>query len=114
MFYSHQYCIQNFPDEAAEEHVCHVKMRKNVHSVKIKQRNTPEGVAKICGIWLLAQDGSECAKIDLCENLGTWRVQNLKKDEQIVGLYNYVHSSYDDEESDFDFQGLQKEHSSLQ
>jgi len=59
--------------------VQYVKMRKNVHTVKIKQRNSPEGVAKICGIWLLASDGTNCAKIDLCEGLGSWRVQTLQK-----------------------------------
>ena len=99
MFNSYQYCIQNHNIDQEVE-VCHVKMRKNVHTVKIKQRNTPEGIAKICGLWLLAQDESECAKIDLCEGLGTWRVQTLAKDEQIVGLHHYVQTD-DDEESEF-------------
>jgi len=70
--------------------VQYVKMRKNVHTIKIKQRNTPEGVAKICGIWLLASDGTDCARIDLCEGLGSWRAQTLEKEEQIIGLQNYV------------------------
>ena len=99
MFDSYQYSIRNYSDDQ-EVDVCNVKMRKNVHTVKIKQRNTPEGVAKICGLWLLAQDESDCAKIDLCEGLGTWRVQTLAKDEQIVGLHHYVHS-YEDENSDY-------------
>lgn len=99
MFDSYQYCIQNYSDEQ-EVDVCNVKMRKNVHTIKIKQRNTPEGIAQICGLWLLAQDESECAKIDLCEGLGTWRVQTLAKDEQIIGLHHYVHPN-EHEESEF-------------
>ena len=96
MFDSYQYCIRNYSDDQ-EVDVCHVKMRKNVQTVKIKQRNTPEGIAKICGLWLLAQDGSECAKIDLCEGLGTWRVQTLARDEQIIGLHHYVHPDQDED-----------------
>ena len=74
-------------------------MRKNIHTVKIKQRNTPEGVAKICGLWLIASDNSDCAKIDLCEGLGTWRVQTLEVDEQIIGIHSYVNNGASEEDS---------------
>ena len=60
-----------------------------MHTVKIKQRNTLEGVAKICGLWLIDAEGMDCAKIDLCEGLGTWRIQTLDKNEQIIGLHHY-------------------------
>ena len=82
-----------------QEEVELVKMRKNIHTVKIKQRNTPEGVAKICGLWLLAADNSDCAKIDLCEGLGTWRVQTLEVDEQIIGLHSCIKFDAPEEDS---------------
>lgn len=44
----------------------------------------------ICGLWLLADDNSELAKIDLAPNLGQWRVQKLEEDEFVVGLHTYV------------------------
>ena len=57
-FESYQVCTKNTEDQVVipedEMDSCHVKMRKNVHTIKIKQRNTPEGVTKICGLWLLA------------------------------------------------------------
>ena len=55
-----------------------------------------EGIAKICGLQLLAEDGSDLAKIDLCEGLGTWRTQTLQKDEYIIGYHYYIQS--DEEE----------------
>lgn len=90
-FESYRYDVRNNSENSITNmEVCHVKMRKNVQTIKIKQRNTPEGVAKICGIWLVAADGTDCAKIDLCEELGSWRVQSLSKEEQIVGLHHYL------------------------
>ena len=77
-----------------------IKMRKNVSIVKIKQRNTPEGVAKICGLWLVASDNTDCVKIDLCEGLGTWRIQTLHKDEQIIGLHHYLETTNNDSDVD--------------
>ena len=67
--------------------------------MKIKQRNTPEGVAKICGFWLLGVDGSDCVKVDLCEGHGTWRVQILEDKEQIVGLHHYIAEADVEDES---------------
>lgn len=44
----------------------------------------------ICGIWLIADNGSDAAKIDLCPGLGQWRAETLAKDERIIGLHSYV------------------------
>lgn len=70
--------------------VCHVKIQKGIRTVKIKQRNTPEGVSKICGLWFLAEDGSDLAKIDLCEGLGQWRVQCLDPMEKVIGFHYFL------------------------
>ena len=53
-----------------DKYICQVMLRKPTKYIKIKQRNTLEGVSKICGLWLVAKDGSDNAKIDLCEGKG--------------------------------------------
>jgi len=86
-------CFEPFyiaSSEGSRKRTCPVKLRKDVNLIKIKQRNTVEGVSKICGLWLIAADGTELAKIDLCEGQGTWRVQTLHKDEYIIGFHYYV------------------------
>ena len=78
--------------EATNEHedaVCNIKIQKSIRTVKIKQRNTPEGVSKICGLHFQAEDGTDLAKIDLCEGLGTWRVQTIEPNEKIIGFHYY-------------------------
>lgn len=74
-----------------------MNQKKPTRVVKIKQRNTPEGVSKICGLQFLAEDGTEMAKIDLCEGLGQWRVQKLEKHEYIIGHRVFTPSEDDDE-----------------
>ena len=44
----------------------------------------------ICGLHLIASDGCDAVKIDLCPGLGQWRVQTLDKDEFIIGLHSYI------------------------
>ena len=76
---------------------CPVVGKLKTQTVKIKQRNTPEGVSMICGLWLLDTEGNDKLKIDLSPGLGSWRVQMLGHDEYIVGYHYYVMG--DDEES---------------
>jgi len=78
-------------------------MRKPIRKVRIKQRNTPEGISKICGIWFQDEDDFDLAKIDLCEGGGQWRVQTLAKFEHIIGFHYYVNADDEHEsESYFD------------
>jgi len=77
--------------------VCHVKQRHPIRTVKIKQRNNPQGISMICGLWLIGEKGYEVAKIDLSPGLGQWRVQPLNKHEHIIGLHSYVQA---DDEND--------------
>ena len=44
----------------------------------------------ICGLWLIMKNGADAAKIDLCPGLGQWRIQNLGKDEAIIGMHSYL------------------------
>ncbi len=44
----------------------------------------------ICGLWLIASNGADAAKIDLCPGMGQWRIQNLHKHEYIIGMHSYV------------------------
>ena len=97
-----QFSNQNFPspelkayDNLGEKLICSVKLRKPTKIIKIKQRNTTNGISKICGLWLVAKDGSDNAKIDLCEGKGQWRIQTLEKAEYIIGFHNYFRA--DDE-----------------
>jgi len=47
-----------------------VKLRQQVKTIKIKQRNTPDGVSKICGLWLQTTAAEDMVKVDLCPGLG--------------------------------------------
>ena len=76
--------------ESAKRVTCSLPLRKHLQTIKIKQRNTPEGVSKICGIWLITTDGTDAVKIDLCEGLGSWRTQKIERDEYIIGFHYYV------------------------
>ena len=73
---SFQFSNQNFEKwglcacNEREKLSCAVKLNKPTRLVKIKQRNNLDGVSKICGLWLQAQDGSDNAKIDLCIGKG--------------------------------------------
>ena len=67
----------------------HVKQRQAIQTVRIKQRNNPDGVSQICGLHLIDKVGSDAALIDLCPDLGQWRVQHLEPDEHIIGLHCY-------------------------
>ena len=58
--------------------------------VKIKQRNTVEGVSKICGLQMLTSKGNMIVSIDLCPGLGQWRTQHLDASEFIIGMHAYV------------------------
>ena len=82
-------------DDCNDHTELRIFQRKLIHTVKIKQRNTPEGVSKICGLWFLAEDGADLAKVDLCEGFGQWRVQTLAKHEYIIG-YHYCEASEDE------------------
>ena len=57
----------------------------------------------ICGLWLIADNGQDAAKIDLCPGLSQWRAESLAKDERIIGLHSYVLA---DDESINDEEGL--------
>lgn len=67
-----------------------LKLRQEIKIIKIKQRNTPEGISKICGLCLINSQGQDMVNIDLCPNLGQWRVQTLYEGEHIIGLHSYV------------------------
>ena len=58
--------------------------------VKIKQRNTVEGVSKICGLEMLSSNGETIVSIDLCPGLGKWRIQHLGPSEFIIGFHTYI------------------------
>ncbi len=57
----------------------------------------------ICGLWFIAANGSDAAKVDLCPGKGQWRVQVLERHEYIIGMHSYVQA--DDESSPDDTQG---------
>ncbi len=44
----------------------------------------------ICGLWLVASNGTDAAKVDLCPGMGQWRIQHLDKHEYIIGMHSYV------------------------
>ena len=67
-------------------------------TIKIKQRNTEEGVSKICGLQMLDSTDQMIISIDLCPGLGQWRIQKLATSEYIIGLHSYVVA--DDESSE--------------
>ena len=91
-----QFANQNFEgfDLSASDELprktCPVKLRKPITQIRIKQRNSLEGISKVCGIWLLSEDGTDAAKIDLAPGLGTWRYQTVQKTERIIGFHYYV------------------------
>lgn len=65
-------------------------MNQKIGKIKIKQRNTLEGVSKICGLWFISTAGADIFMIDLSPGLGQWRVQTLNKGERIIGMHSYA------------------------
>ena len=57
--------------------VCPVKKPQKISTIKIKQRNSPEGFSIICGLWLVTKNETDSVKIDLCPGKGQWRIQKL-------------------------------------
>ena len=64
--------------------------RTKPSTIKIKQRNSEEGVSKICGLQMLDSTDQIILSIDLCPGLGQWRIQKLATSEYIIGLHSYV------------------------
>ncbi len=67
-------------------------------TIKIKQRNTDEGVSKICGLQMLDSTDQMILSIDLCPGLGQWRIQKLTASEYIIGLHSYIVADDESEE----------------
>jgi len=85
--------FKSYEMSATEHHkrlVCPVKLRHGISTVKIKQRNSIEGISMICGLWLICRGGQDAAKIDLCPGLGQWRLQRLNPRESIIGIHSYL------------------------